>query len=266
MSLNHSHTLSRRFQGVAKAYGSKAFEQFTQSHICVIGLGGVGSWAVEALARSAIGELTLIDMDHVAESNINRQLQATDETLGKAKAQALAERVKTINPTCKVNQIDDFINAENQADLLNRNYHWVIDCIDNFRTKAALIHYCKRNKIKLLTMGGAGGMIDPTKIQITDLSKTRQDPLLAKVRKLLRQDYHFPENLNRRFGIPCVFSEEHLLYPSADGETSPQKSKDSATTGLNCANGFGSAVCVTAPFGFYAAGYVLRKLSITAQM
>ncbi|HEC05125.1 MAG TPA: tRNA cyclic N6-threonylcarbamoyladenosine(37) synthase TcdA [Thiothrix sp.] len=260
--LSKPHSVkAKRFQGVAKVYGAKAYEQFTQSHVCVIGLGGVGSWVVEALARSAIGELTLIDMDHVAESNINRQLQATDNTLGKAKAQALAERIATINPDCKVHQVDDFISAENQADLLDRGYDWVIDCIDSFRTKASLIHYCRRNKIKLLTMGGAGGMTDPSKIKITDLSKTKQDPLLAKVRKLLRQDYHFPENTSRRFGIPCVFSEEHLLYPTDEGGVSAEKPKGAVTTGLNCASGFGSAVCVTAPFGFYAAGYVLRKLA-----
>ncbi len=256
-----SNQIARRFQGVVKVYGTTAYERITQSHVCVIGLGGVGSWAVEALARSAIGELTLIDMDHVAESNINRQLQATDESLGKAKAQALAERIAIINPSCRVNQVDDFICAENQAELLDQGYDWVIDCIDNFRTKSSLIHYCKRNKIKLLTMGGAGGMTDPSKIRITDLSKTKQDPLLAKVRKLLRQEYHFPDNPSRRFGIPCVFSEEHLLYPDTNGEVSPRKPKNQAMSGLNCASGFGSAVCVTAPFGFYAAGYVLRKLA-----
>jgi tRNA A37 threonylcarbamoyladenosine dehydratase len=254
-------SVSRRFQGVAKVYGTKAYNKFTQSHICIIGLGGVGSWAVEALARSAIGEITLVDMDHIAKSNINRQLQATEQTLGQAKSQALADRINSINPDCKVHQIDNFISPENQSEILGKNYDWVIDCIDSFRTKAALIYYCRRNKIKLITMGGAGGMADPSRIQIVDLSKTRQDPLLAKTRKLLRQDYHFPDN--RRFGIPCVYSEEHLLYPDSYGETTPEKPKVSTTTGLNCANGFGSAVCVTAPFGFYAAGFVLRKLAIS---
>ena len=256
---------TRRFQGVAKVYGTKAFKQFRQSHIGVIGVGGVGSWVVEALARSAIGELTLIDMDHVAESNINRQLQAMEDTFGQAKTHALTERIKLINPACQVNQVDDFISPENQAGLLDKDFDWVIDCIDNFRAKSSLIYYCKRNKIKLLTMGGAGGMTDPSRIKIADLSKTRQDPLLAKVRKLLRQDYHFPENPDRRFGVPCVFSDEHLLYPGADGKVSPQKPKESATTGLNCASGFGSAVCVTGSFGFYAAGYVLRKLAQSSQ-
>lgn len=254
-------SVSKRFQGVAKVYGTKAYQQFTRSHVCVIGLGGVGSWAVEALVRSAMGEITLIDMDHVAESNINRQLQATEDTLGQAKSQALTDRIKAINPDCKVHQVDDFITSENQSEILDKDFDWVIDCIDSFRTKASLIYYCRRNKIKLITMGGAGGMTDPSKIQIIDLSKTRQDPLLAKTRKLLRQDYHFPNNINRRFGIPCVCSEEHLLYPGMSGETTPQKPKIKSTTGLNCANGFGSAVCVTAPFGFYAAGYVLQKLA-----
>lgn len=260
-----SASLQRRFQGVAKIYGTQGYEKFTQAHVCVIGLGGVGSWVVEALARSAIGELTLVDMDHVAESNINRQLQATDETLGKAKGQALAERIASINPGCKVHLVDDFISPENQAEILGRGYDWVIDCIDNFRTKASLIHYCRRNKIKLMTMGGAGGMSDPSKIHIVDLSKTRQDPLLAKTRKLLRQEYGFPENPSRRFGIPCVYSVEHLIYPDGSGGVTKQKPAESVATGLSCAEGFGSAVCVTAPFGFYAAGYVLRKLAESTQ-
>ncbi len=252
---------NRRFQGVAKVYGEQALAQFTSAHICVIGLGGVGSWAVEGLVRSAIGEITLIDLDHVAESNINRQLQATDANLGKAKAVALAERIAEINPYCKVNIIEDFIDSKNQSHLLEQGYDWVIDCIDNFRTKAALIHHCRRYKIKLLTVGGAGGMVDPGRVQIADLSQSRQDPLLSKVRKLLRKDYHFPGNPDRRFGVPCVFSDEHLRYPADDGEVTTQKPKGSATTGLNCATGFGSAVCVTAPFGFVAAGYVLRRLA-----
>ena len=253
--------IPRRFSGVARMYGQTAYQQFQDAHVCVIGLGGVGSWVVEALARSAIGELTLIDLDHVAESNVNRQLQATTSNFGKAKAVALAERVSDINPDCRINLIEDFISEQNQADLLNKNYHWVVDCIDSFRVKVPLIYYCRRNKIKLLTVGGAGGMVDPAKIRIVDLSRSRQDPLLAKVRKQLRQDYHFPTNPSRRFNIPCVYSEEHLRYPDSEGNITYSKPKDSSTSGLNCANGFGSSVCVTASFGFYAASYILNKLS-----
>lgn len=256
----------RRFSGVTRIYGQIAHQYFQNSHICIIGLGGVGSWVVEALARSAIGELSLIDLDHVAESNINRQLQATESNLGKAKTTALAERILDINPNCRIHCIEDFISAENQIDMLNQDYDWVIDCIDNFRTKAALIAYCRSNKIKLLTIGGAGGMVDPAQINHVDLSRSRQDPLLSKVRKQLRQQYGFPTNPSRRFNIPCIYSEEQLLYSDDQGNISHQKPVQSNTrTGLNCTNGFGSSVCVTASFGFYAASHVLNKLAQTAQ-
>jgi tRNA A37 threonylcarbamoyladenosine dehydratase len=262
----NNHYTPRRFSGVTRIYGQVAYQGFQASHICVIGLGGVGSWVVEALARSAIGEFSLIDLDHVAESNINRQLQATESNLGKAKTRALAERVLDINPNCRVHCIETFISNENQAEILNQNYDWVIDCIDNFRTKAALIAYCRRNKIKLLTIGGAGGMVDPAKIKQVDLSRSRQDPLFSKVRKQLRQEYAFPTNLSRRFNIPCIYSEEQLLYPDDQGNVSHQKpSQANATSGLNCANGFGSSVCVTASFGFYAASYILNKLALMAK-
>ncbi|MCK5725820.1 MAG: tRNA threonylcarbamoyladenosine dehydratase [Thiotrichaceae bacterium] len=241
----------RRFQGVAKIYSPAGFEQFQNAHLCVVGLGGVGSWAVEAFARSAIGELTLIDMDHIAESNINRQIQATSETLGQSKAIALQERILAINPHCKIHCIDDFVTTENTAKLLDQDYDWVIDCIDNFRVKSAMIAYCKRQKIKIITVGGAGGMIDPTKIQLVDLARTKQDPLLAKTRKLLRQAFNFPQNPKRRFSIPCVFSEEPLRYPD----------NNKGVSGLNC-GGFGSAVTVTASFGFFVAAYVLNKLAV----
>jgi tRNA A37 threonylcarbamoyladenosine dehydratase len=255
----------RRFGGVARLYGAAASARFASAHVCVIGLGGVGSWVVEALARSAVGELTLVDMDHVAESNVNRQLQAVEENFGKAKATALCERIATINPDCRVHEIDDFISPENQAEILGRErggrYDWVVDCIDNFRTKAALIHHCRSNKIKLLTCGGAGGMIDPTCIKIADLSRSDRDPLLAKTRKLLRQSHGFPRNPKRRFDIPCVYSDEQLVYPDGSGGLTFEKPDGAAASGLNCAGGFGSGVCVTAPMGFAAASHVLKKLA-----
>lgn len=258
----------RRFGGVARLYGGAALARFRAAHICVIGLGGVGSWAVEALARSAIGELTLVDMDHVAESNVNRQLPAVEENFGKAKSQALAERIASINPDCVAHQIDDFIEPANQAEILGSErggrYDWVIDCIDNFRTKAALIHHCRSNKVKLLTCGGAGGMIDPTCIKIADLSRSDRDPLLAKTRKLLRQSHGFPRNPKRRFDITCVYSDEQLVYPDGNGGLSFEKPEGAAASGLNCAGGFGSGVCVTAPFGFTAAAHVLKKLAADA--
>ena len=256
-----SNTQHRRFSGISRIYGDAACQNFQQAHICIIGLGGVGSWVVEALARSAIGAMTLVDLDNVSESNINRQLQATSENFGKAKTTALSERILSINPACQITEIEDFISEENQAEILDQGYDWVIDCIDNFRTKASLIHYCRRNKIKLLTIGGAGGMTDPSKIEITDLSRSSQDPLLSKVRKLLRQDYNFPTNTSRRFAVPCVYSKENLVYPDGNGGVTGNKPSGAAASGLNCAGGFGSSVCVTAPFGFHAASYVLKKLS-----
>ncbi|MFK8069189.1 MAG: tRNA cyclic N6-threonylcarbamoyladenosine(37) synthase TcdA, partial [Gammaproteobacteria bacterium] len=232
-----------------------------QSHVCVIGVGGVGSWAAEALARSGIGEITLIDLDNVAESNVNRQIHAVDGEFGKAKITAMRERIFLINPQCKVNEIEDFVTIENIPEMVDQKYDFIIDCIDNFRTKAALIAYCRSNKYKLITIGGAGGQVDPTKVKISDLSKTKHDGLLSQVRKLLRQEYGFSRNLKRRFYIACVYSEEQLVYPTSDGEICAQKPDNANASGLNCEGGFGSAMTVTAAFGMAAVSYVLKKLS-----
>ncbi len=253
--------LSRRFGGVARVYGEAARQRFSQAHVCILGLGGVGSWAVEALARSAIGQLTLVDLDHIAESNINRQIQATSESLGQAKSHALAQRVAAINPACRVEIIDDFITPDNLTAILGRDYRYVIDCIDNYRNKAALIAHCRRQRIPLLTVGGAGGMTDPLKLKIADLSRTRQDPLLAKTRKLLRQRFGFPDNPKRRFSIPALYSEEAIVYPDGAGGVSRRKPANIAASGLNCAGGFGSAVVVTASFGLAAAAHVLSRIA-----
>jgi len=256
---------ARRFGGVARLYGAAALARFERASVCVIGLGGVGSWAVEALARSAIGALTLIDMDHVAESNVNRQLHAVEGNFGKPKTRALAERIAAINPACRVCEVDDFLVIDKLVAMLGERaaprHDWIIDCIDNFRTKAALIHHCRSHRLKLITCGGAGGMLDPTAIHITDLSRSERDPLLAKTRKLLRQSHGFPRNPKRRFDVPCVYSDEQLVYPDGAGGVTTAKPAGAAASGLNCAGGFGSGVCVTAPFGFAAAAQVLRKLA-----
>lgn len=165
----------------------------------------------------------------------------------------MSERVKLINSECTVNIIDDFISPENQSDYLNRGYDYVIDAIDNVKTKASLIAYCKRNKINVITIGGAGGQTDPTQIQIADLSKTIQDPLLAKVRSVLRKDYNFSQNPKRKFSIDAVFSTQPLIFPQMTEDCSI-----SAT--MNCANGFGAATMITATFGFFAVSRVIDKL------
>jgi len=248
----------RRFGGIARLYGAPALACFRASHVCVVGVGGVGSWVAEALARSAIGHITMIDLDNVAESNVNRQIHALTDTIGQAKVTALAERIAQINPFCRVTQIEDFITPDNLDEMVGlRRYDYVIDAIDDARAKTALIAYCRANAIPLITIGGAGGQVDPTKIEVRDLCRTEQEPLLAKVRKRLRTEHGFPRGTKNKFGIDAVFSTEPLRQPD-NGDACEVDGQ--GVTGLNCA-GFGSAMVVTASFGLVAAAQVLRKLA-----
>lgn len=253
--------LDRRFGGIARIYGNAALQRFYQAHVCVIGVGGVGSWAVEALARSGIGQLTLIDLDNVSESNINRQLPALTSTIGAAKVEVLRQRIADIHPTCQVQIIEDFVDQANVRDILSPTFDYVIDCIDNARVKSAMIAHCKRQKIKIITLGGAGGQRDPSKIRLSDLARSQQDPLLARVRKQLRQDYHFSQNPKRRFEIPCVWSEEAMRFATLDGRIRTERPVDTANTGLSCAGGLGSVMTVTASFALMAVSHVLDKLA-----
>ncbi|MDD5296057.1 MAG: tRNA cyclic N6-threonylcarbamoyladenosine(37) synthase TcdA [Rhodocyclaceae bacterium] len=258
----------RRFGGVARLYGGAALARFQASHVCVIGIGGVGSWAAEALARSAIGAITLIDLDHVAESNINRQVHALDPELGKAKVEAMKARILGINPDCAVTCIEDFVTPDNLEETLGRGFDFVLDAMDGVKAKAALIAFCRERNISLVTVGGAGGQRDPTRIEVRDLARTEQEPLLARVRKLLRQKYGFPRSLKRKFDIEAVFSMEPTALPAGEGaacELDEHEPGDTpGITGLNCA-GYGSSVCVTASFGFVAASRVLEALAKSAE-
>ena len=252
---------ARRFGGIGRLYGEPALERFRAAHVCVIGVGGVGSWVVEALARSAIGHLTLIDLDNVAESNINRQIQALSSTIGMPKIEALRQRIAEINPFCKVTLVEDFIDVENIETLVaNQGFDYVVDAIDSVKPKAALIAWCSANKMPLVVVGGAGGQIDPTKVEIRDLARTEQEPLLKKVRKLLRAQYGFSRGEKQKYHIDAVFSMEPLRYPDT-GEAC--EIDDNGITGLNCA-GFGSCMVVTATFGMVTAGQVLRRLAEAA--
>lgn len=249
----------RRFGGIARLYGDAALTRFRNAHVCVIGVGGVGSWVVEAMARSAIGHITMIDLDNLAESNINRQIHALTDTLGKAKVTALAERIAQINPYCVVTEIEDFLTADNLDQMIGAHrYDYIIDAIDNVRAKTALIAYCRRHGLKLVTIGSAGGQIDPTRIEVLDLCRTEQEPLLAKVRKRLRAEHGFPRGTKNKFGIDAVYSTEPLRFPETAEEACAIDGN--GITGLNCA-GFGSAMVVTASFGLVAAAHVLRKLA-----
>ncbi|WP_392558951.1 tRNA cyclic N6-threonylcarbamoyladenosine(37) synthase TcdA [Orbus mooreae] len=259
-----SESYYQRFSGIARLYGEQALTHFSQSHVCVIGIGGVGSWAAESLARSGIGHITLIDMDDVCVTNTNRQIHALKQTIGQAKTEIMAERILQINPECNVNCIDDFINAENVSEYLGTKeqpkYHFVIDAIDSVRDKAAVLAYCRRNKLKLITIGGAGGQKDPTKIQITDLAKTVQDPLVAKLRERLKNQYKLTKDSKGKYGIPCVYSTEQLTYPALNGEVCLNKNQAEGPKKMDCASGFGAITNVTATFGFIAVSYVLDKL------
>lgn len=265
---------ARRFAGVRRLYGAAGLERFSAAHVCVIGVGGVGSWVVEALARSAIGAITMIDLDNIAESNINRQIHALSATVGKAKVTALRERIAEINPRCVVTEIEDFISAENLVELIGTDrFDFVVDAIDSVAAKTALIAYCRDHAIRLLTIGGAGGQTDPTQIAVRDLARTEHEPLLAKVRKRLRSQHRFPRGEKTRFGIDAVFSTEPLRVPeteceipNADVSTGVDETQLTAggVSGLNCA-GFGSSVAVTASFGLVAAAHVLNKLAAEVQ-
>jgi tRNA A37 threonylcarbamoyladenosine dehydratase len=257
---------ARRFGGIARLYGERALEGFRAAHVCVIGVGGVGSWVVEALARSAIGQLTLIDLDNVAESNINRQIQALASTVGLPKIEALRRRIADINPFCEVTLVEDFIDPDNLDTMIGAGrpgaalFDYVVDAIDSVKPKAALIAYCSEHGIPLVTIGGAGGQLDPTKVAIRDLARTEQEPLLKKVRKILRAKYGFAKGEKNKYHIDAVFSMEPLRYPDSGDACEVDAG---SVTGLNCA-GFGSSMVVTATFGMVAAGHVLRKLADAA--
>ena len=239
----------RRFAGVEKIYGDEAFRQYEHSHVMVIGIGGVGSWAVEALARTGIAELTLVDMDVIAASNINRQLPALSSTLGREKIEVMAERCLSINPRIRINVVDDYLTADNVKELLSNPPDVVLDCIDDVKAKLALMLHCRFNKIPLIVSGGAGGKIDPLKIRVADLSKTEQDPMLAKLRSQLRSK-GICKKPKDKFGITCVYSVDN---PFSSAEVC-------ASAGLRC-GGYGSAVVVTSSFAMIAVSEVLKKLA-----
>jgi tRNA A37 threonylcarbamoyladenosine dehydratase len=245
---------ARRFGGIDRLYGSGSLARLAAAHACVIGIGGVGSWAAEALARSGVGRLTLVDLDHVAESNVNRQVHALEGTLGQAKVRAMGERIAQIHPACTVVCVEEFITVDNVATLLPA-CDVVIDCIDDVKAKAALVAYCRRAKRPVVTTGGAGGRTDPTRIRIDDLSRTTQDALASKLRARLRKDYGFTREAKKKFGVPCVFSDEQIRRP----QSMACDLDEAGLHGLNCA-GYGSSVAVTAGFGFAAAAHGLAIL------
>lgn len=247
-------SLQRRFGGIARLYGDNKLHRFAAAHVFVVGLGGVGSWAVEALARSGIGQLTLIDLDNVAESNVNRQLPALTANFGKPKVAALAERVAEINPACVVHQIEDFVDADNVAVLFRQPVDCVIDAIDQVRIKAVMAAYFIANNQKFVVSGSAGGQKDASLIHCADLSRVTNDRLLANMRYRLRKQHGFTRDIRVNMHIPCIYSTENITPPQS-GTCQPGE----APQGLSCA-GYGASMVVTASFGLRCAQWCLDYL------
>ncbi|MEO7414472.1 MAG: tRNA threonylcarbamoyladenosine dehydratase [Opitutaceae bacterium] len=252
-----------RFGGVARLFGHEALARLQAAHVCVIGVGGVGSWVVEGLARSGVGALTLVDLDDVCLTNVNRQLPALDGQIGRPKVTVLAERARLINPTCRVEAVQEFFTAASAETLLAAKYDFVIDAIDNMTNKARLIAACRDRGLRCLTAGAAGGRSDPMQIRVGDLGDAENDLLLRQVRKKLRRDFGFSPGATRgrmNFGVRCVWSGERPVFPWADGTCRPNAEPGSNLT-LDCESGFGTAVFVTGAFGLAAAGEVVRMIA-----
>jgi tRNA A37 threonylcarbamoyladenosine dehydratase len=243
-----------RFNGLARLYSPEGLERVSRSHVCVIGLGGVGSWAVEALARSGVGELTLIDFDDICVGNTNRQLHALDGEFGKPKVEVMARRVKSINPECKVHPVHSFFLKSNASEILQTEFNFVLDAIDSPARKCLLIAGCREREIPVITTGASAGRRDPTRIQVADLSVSSHDRLLQEVRKKLRVRHGFPRK-EEPFGVECVFSKEEIVYPKCEPTEEPDLR-------LDCETGFGTACFVTGAFGLIAASRIIHTLAL----
>ena len=249
-----------RFGGIARLYGQSGLEKLRAAHVGVFGIGGVGTWAAEALARSGVGALTLVDLDEICVTNINRQLHALTETVGRAKVEVMAERIRAINPDCRVTAEQKFFNEQTAAGLLAPKFDFVLDAIDDVTNKVLLLVRCREKNLPVIACGGAGGRRELTSVRVGDLSQASHDKLLAEVRRRLRQEHGFPAGQSA-MNLPCVYSVERTVYPQADGSVCEMRSAAEDGTKLNCNGGLGSATFVTGAFGFAAAGYIVRWIS-----
>ena len=248
-----------RFGGIGRLYGRAGLERLRRARVCVVGIGGVGSWAVEALARSGVGAITMVDLDDICVSNVNRQLHAMDGEFGRLKVEVMAGRIRAINPDCRVHALHAFFNESTKEQILAGPFDFLIDAIDKPAKKALLIACCRQRGIPVLTTGGAGGRRDPTAIQIADPTKVTHDRLLQQTRTTLRKHHGFPRG-GRAFGVECVFSPEPLVYPAKDGGTCARREPGSSLR-LNCESGYGTAAFVTGAFGLVAAAQIVRRLA-----
>jgi len=249
--------LARRFGGLERLYGVPGAARIRAAHVAVVGIGGVGSWTVEALARSGVGRLTLIDLDHVSESNINRQIHALESTVGQAKVLAMRDRIAQINPACVVTGIEEFVEPENWPGLLPPGVDAVVDACDQVKAKTAMAAWARDTRTCFITVGAAGGKRLAHKVDIDDLANTTHDPLLAQLRYRLRKAYGAPRE-GKKIGVACVFSRETVMPPDASCAVEGDGT-------LNC-HGYGSVVSVTATFGQCAAGWILDQLASAPRM
>jgi tRNA A37 threonylcarbamoyladenosine dehydratase len=249
-----------RFSGIARLYGQSGLEKLRAAHVCVVGVGGVGTWAAEALARSGVGALTLVDLDEVCASNINRQLHALTETVGRAKVDVMAERIRAINPDCRVTPEPKFFNEQTADELLATKFDFVLDAIDSVTNKILLLAACRKKDLPVVACGGAGGRRDGTQVRVADLARASHDQLLSEVRRKLRKEHQFPGE-GSMMGVECVYSAETPVFPQPDGSVCKKRPPAEAGTRLNCNGGLGSATFVTGAFGFAAAGIVVRRIA-----
>jgi tRNA A37 threonylcarbamoyladenosine dehydratase len=252
-----------RFGGIARLYGRDALPRLARAHVAIIGVGGVGSWTVEALARSGVGALTLIDMDDVCITNTNRQLPAVVAGIGRPKVEVLAERVAQIHPACRVKAIPEFLLESNVDRLLSPEFTWVIDAVDRMTIKALILAKARERGLNMLTVGGAGGRRDPSQLRIADLGRTGGDPLLRQVRRELRRTYGWTPDAEGAYGVPTIFSAEPQVFPWEDGSVCAAP-EPGANLRMDCAAGYGAATFVTGVFGFAAAGEIVRRVALGA--
>lgn len=248
-----------RFNGIGRLYSVEGLQRIRHAHVCVIGIGGVGSWAVEALARSGIGELTLIDLDEICISNVNRQLHALDGEIGKSKVDVMAQRAKAINPACNVHAMNAFFTETNAQEILTTRFDYVLDAIDSSSKKCLMVALCRERQIPVITTGAAGGRRNPALIQLGDLTQAVNDRLLRETRSKLRSRHGFPRG-DKKFHVPCVYSTELAVYPGQNG-TVCAKPEPGTDHRMNCNSGFGSATFVTGAFAFVATAHVVREIA-----
>lgn len=239
-----------RFGGIQRLYSKKGLQRLREAHVCVVGIGGVGSWAAEALARSAIGHITLVDLDDVCLSNVNRQLPALDGVIGQPKVEVMAARIHAINPECHIHAVAEFFNESTAAEILKPRFTWVLDAIDQVPNKCLLIARCRQDEIPVICAGGAGGRKNPAALRVADLAQSAGDALLRRVRQKLRDDFSFPRGKGELFNVPCVFSDEPAVLP-----------ENCESVAGGCDTAYGTASFVTGTFGFVAASHIVTNIA-----